>query len=199
MTPKDGYDISQFKAIVIGGSAGSFPVITEILSKIPEDFSVPIFLAMHRLKHIRKGFQEALSIRSIKEIHEPLDKESIKKGKIYLAPANYHMAIELGNSISLSTEEMFNNSRPAIDVTLDTASYVYKKKLLAILLSGANRDGAKGMKRVHDRGGVTIVQDPEDCLISTMPTAAMELTQIDHVLHPHEITAFLLGEKLEYK
>src|SRR5690606_38379069 len=98
------------------------------------------------------------------------------------APANYHMCVELGNSFSLSTEEMVNNSRPAIDITLETAAYVYKDKLIGILLSGANRDGALGMKKIKDRGGLTIVQDPADCMIDTMPSAALQLTQIDHTL-----------------
>ena len=194
MTPKKK-NITHFKAIVIGGSAGSFPVISELLSVIPEDFPIPIFLSMHRLKHIRKGFQEALSIRSIKSVHEPIDKESIQKGKIYLAPANYHMGIELGNSIFLSTDDPANNSRPSIDITLDTASYVYKDKLLAILLSGANKDGAMGMKKVNMRGGTTIVQSPEECLINTMPKAAIEATEIDHVLEIDKITSYLIGNK----
>lgn len=192
--PSPAFDISHFKAIVIGGSAGSFPVISEILSNIPEDFPIPILLSMHRLKHIRKGFQEALSIRSLKEVHEPLDKEIIKKGNIYLAPANYHMGVELGNSIFLSTEEVVNNSRPSIDITLDTASYVYRDKLLAILLSGANKDGALGMKQVKDRKGTTIVQDPTDCMINTMPKSALEVTDIDYILTVKEITALLLGQ-----
>jgi two-component system chemotaxis response regulator CheB len=77
---------------------------------------------------------------------------------------------------------MVNNSRPAIDITLETASYVYKNKLIGILLSGANKDGAWGMKKIKERGGFTIVQDPSDCMIDTMPTAAMKITEIDMIL-----------------
>ncbi|HET8860172.1 chemotaxis protein CheB [Marivirga sp.] len=182
---------NKYKAIVIGGSAGSFQGITQILSSIPADFSLPIILCLHRLKHVRNGFVEALSIKSIKPVVEPFDKENIKRGKVYLAPANYHLSIELGNSIALSTEEMFNNSRPSIDITLETAAYNYRDKLIGILLSGANKDGALGMKRIKDRKGLTIIQDPEECMIDTMPTAARNITEIDYTLKVQEIVQFL--------
>lgn len=182
---------NKYKAIVIGGSAGSFQGITQILSAIPADFSLPIILCLHRLKHVRNGFVEALSIKSIKPVVEPYDKENIKRGKVYLAPANYHLSIELGNSIALSTEEMFNNSRPSIDITLETAAFNYRDKLIGILLSGANKDGALGMKRIKDRKGLTIIQDPEECMIDTMPTAARNITEIDYTLKVQEIVQFL--------
>jgi two-component system chemotaxis response regulator CheB len=182
---------NKYKAIVIGGSAGSFQGITQILSSIPADFSLPIILCLHRLKHVRNGFVETLSIKSIKPVVEPYDKENIKRGKVYLAPANYHLSIELGNSIALSTEEMFNNSRPSIDITLETAAYNYRDKLIGILLSGANKDGALGMKRIKDRKGLTIIQDPEECMIDTMPNAAKKITEIDYTLKVQEIIQFL--------
>jgi len=177
----------NFKAIVIGGSAGSFQGITKILSQVPKDFPLPIIMCLHRLKHVRNGFIEALSIKSIKDVIEPYDKESIKKGNVYLAPANYHMSIELGHYFSLSTEEMVNNSRPSIDITMETAAFTYKNKLIGILLSGANKDGAMGMKKIKDSGGFTIVQDPAECMIDTMPTAALNTTSIDYTLSIDDI------------
>jgi two-component system chemotaxis response regulator CheB len=190
---------NKYKAIVIGGSAGSFQGITQILSSLPSDFSLPIIMCLHRLKHVRNGFVEALSIKSVKPVVEPYDKENIKRGKVYLAPANYHMSIELGNSFALSTEEMVNNSRPAIDITLETAAYAYKDKLIGILLSGANKDGALGMKRIKDRGGLTVIQDPDECMIDTMPTAAKNVTEIDHTLKVSDIIQFLLELDKQYK
>lgn len=186
------FENKRFKAVVIGGSAGSFQGVVKILSKLPDDFELPIIMCLHRLKHVRNGFVEALSLKSIRPVVEPIDKEPIKKGKIYLAPSNYHMSLELGNTFSLSTEEMINNSRPSIDVTLETAAYVYKDKLVGILLSGANKDGAWGMKRISDRRGLTIVQDPAECMIPTMPTAAMELAPMDYTLQVDQIVDFLI-------
>jgi len=181
---------NQFRAVVIGGSAGSFQVINKILASLPKDFDLPIIMCLHRLKHVRNGFVEALNIKSTKEITEPEDKETIKKGHIYLAPANYHLQIELGNTFSLSTDEMINNSRPSIDLTLETAAYNYKHRLIGILLSGANKDGALGMKKIKERGGLTIVQDPKDCMIDTMPSAALKITEIDHTLNIQELINF---------
>jgi two-component system, chemotaxis family, protein-glutamate methylesterase/glutaminase len=190
---------NQFKAIVIGGSAGSFQGITKILSNLPNNFELPIIMCLHRLKHVRNGFVEALSLKSTNEVCEPIDKENIKKGKIYLAPSNYHLSVELGNSFSLSTEEMVNNSRPSIDITLETAAYVYRNKLIGILLSGANKDGAYGMKRIKDRGGITIVQEPSECMIDTMPSSAMKLATMDHVLKIDQIIDFLKELDKYYK
>ncbi len=178
---------SDYKAIAIGGSAGSFQGIIRILSQIPEEFSLPIIVAMHRLKHVRNGFLEVVSMKSRMKIVEPNDKESIRKGTVYLAPANYHMSVELGNYFSLSTEEMVNSSRPAIDITLSSAAYAYRSKLVGILLSGANRDGGMGMKSIKDRGGLTIVQDPSECMMETMPQAALALTTIDYTLKIDQI------------
>lgn len=180
-----------YKAIVIGGSAGSFSVLATVLSKIPKDFQLPIIICCHRLKHVRSGFIEALEIKSVKKVVEPDDKESIKKGSVYVAPANYHLGIEIGKTFALSTEEMVNNSRPAIDITLASAAYVYREKLVGILLTGANKDGAKGMKAIKENGGLTIVQDPSECTIDTMPKAAMAATTIDYVLKVEGIIKFL--------
>ncbi|MDH5474200.1 MAG: chemotaxis protein CheB [Cyclobacteriaceae bacterium] len=194
------YDLSnRYKAIVIGGSAGSFQGITRILSSISPDFNIPIIMCLHRLKHVRNGFVEALSLKSVISVTEPYDKEPIKKGKVYLAPSNYHMSIELGNYFSLSTEDMVNNSRPAIDITLGTSGYVYRDKLIGILLSGANKDGALGMKNIKNKGGMTIVQDPKECMIDTMPSAAINVTEIDYVMKVNEIISFLNELNSHYK
>ncbi|GAB4396328.1 MAG: chemotaxis protein CheB [Microscillaceae bacterium] len=183
----------DYKAIVIGGSAGSFQVISKILGHLPSDFETPILMCLHRLRHVRHGFVEALNIKSSVSIHEPYDKEPIRKGKFYLAPANYHLNVELGNTFALSTEELVNNSRPAIDLMFQSAAYAYRQRLVGILLSGANRDGAQGMKAIHEKGGLTLVQDPSDCLIDTMPSAALNVTPIDHILNVDDIIDFLLS------
>lgn len=194
------YNINNsYKAVVMGGSAGSFQGIVKILSQLPADFPLPIIMALHRLKHVRHGFVEALSLKSKLTITEPDDKETIRKGVVYLAPSNYHLSVELGNNFSLSTEDMVNNSRPAIDITLSSAAYVYRSKLVGILLSGANRDGGLGMKSIKDKGGLTIVQDPAECMIDTMPKAALSLTTIDYTLSIENITEFLKELAQQYK
>jgi two-component system chemotaxis response regulator CheB len=184
-----------YKYIIIGGSAGSFQTVTRILSSLPKSFNLPVFLCLHRLKHVRAGFVEALSIKSNIKVIEPDDKEFIRQHKAYLAPANYHMYFELGNYIALSTEEPVNHSRPAIDISFASAAYAYKDKLIAILLSGANKDGALGMREVKRQGGLTIVQDPAECQVKTMTSAAISATEIDKILTAEKIIEFLVNLK----
>lgn len=176
---------------MIGGSAGSFQVVAGILNSLPKNLDMPIFLCLHRLKHVRSGFVEALSLKSSIPICEPYDKETIKPGRAYLAPANYHMYIELGNRFALSTEEPVHHSRPSIDLSFITAATAYRNKLIGIILSGANRDGAYGIKKVADMGGLTIVQDPADCDVRTMTEASLQLTNVNHVWSSERIINFM--------
>ncbi|NBC83097.1 MAG: chemotaxis protein CheB [Bacteroidetes bacterium] len=183
--------MSTYKAVIIGGSAGSFQVVTKILSSIPTGFPLPILLCLHRLKHVRSGFVEALSLKSNIPVIEPNDKDSLKPGIAYLAPANYHMYVELANRIALSTDDPVNHSRPAIDLSFITAANAYRQKLIGIILSGANRDGAMGLKKVHEHGGTTIVQDPAECEVKTMTEASLQITQVNYVYRSDEIINFL--------
>lgn len=183
----------DYKAVIIGGSAGSFQVVTKIVAALPVNYPLPVILCLHRLKHVRSGFVEALSIKAQMPIVEPNDKEPIKTGKIYLAPANYHLYVELGNRFSLSTEEVVNHSRPSIDLSFFSASYNFKRKLVGIILSGANKDGAMGLKSVKENGGLTIVQDPNECQVPTMTLASMNATNVDHVFNTNKIINFLLS------
>ena len=181
----------DYKAVVIGGSAGSFQVVVKILQSLPKNFNYPVLLCLHRLKHVRSGFVEALSLKSSIPIIEPYDKTNIKAGIGYLAPSNYHMYVELANQISLSTEDPVNHSRPAIDLTYISCAYAYRHKLVGIVLSGANRDGALGMKKIAELGGTTIVQDPKECEVRTMTEGTLNVTKVNHVYKTDEIIQFL--------
>ncbi len=181
----------MYKAVVIGGSAGSFLVVTQLLQALPANFPLPIFLCLHRLKHVRSGFLEVLSAKSAIPVIEPYDKDLIKAGKVYLAPSNYHLIIDLGNSISLSVDEMVNHSRPSIDMMFMSAAQVYRDKLIGIVLSGANKDGAEGLKKIADAGGFTIVQHPNDCEVRTMSEASIQTSRVDKLMNSVEIANFL--------
>ncbi|MCU4175882.1 chemotaxis protein CheB [Carboxylicivirga sp. N1Y90] len=181
----------QYKAVVIGGSAGSFSVVSRLLSKLDSNFPLPIILSLHRLKHVRSGLVEGISLKSNLKVIEPNDKEKIVAGNVYLAPSNYHMFIEHDGTFSLSTEEPLNHSRPSIDHTLSSAAFFFRAKLVGILLTGANKDGAKGMKDIADKKGYTIVQDPSTCDIDTMPKNALRIMKPNKVSSPDEILSFL--------
>ncbi len=184
--------MSAYSAIVIGGSAGSFPVITRLLSNLPANYNLPVILALHRLKHVPSGFAEVLNNKSSVPVLEPNDKDRIRAGKAYLAPANYHLMIEqVGATFALSTEEMVRFSRPSIDVLFETAAYHYRERLIGILLSGANTDGVAGLARIKERGGLTIVQDPKECAIKTMTEGAIKIGAADKIMSTEEIGRFL--------
>ena len=101
------------------------------------------------------------------------------------------MYIELAGQIALSTEEPVNHSRPGIDLTLMSAAYTYRQKLVGIILSGANKDGALGMKKIADLGGTTIVQDPQECEVRTMTEGTLNITNVNHVFKTEQIIQFL--------
>ncbi|MGZ3862941.1 MAG: chemotaxis protein CheB [Bacteroidia bacterium] len=180
------------EAVVIGGSAGSLPVINKILASLNEGFPWPIIICVHRMKNVSQGMNEVFSSRTLLKVIEPNDKEIIQPGFVYLAPSNYHLLIENQKAFSLCTDRLVNYSRPSIDITLSSASHAYGPKLVGILLSGANKDGAQGLKHIKQNGGVTIVQDPDECMVATMPFAAIELNCVDHILNTEEIINYLI-------
>lgn len=186
------------KYVIIGGSAGSFQTVLELLKNFPKNYPYPIFLVLHRLKNIRSGFIEALSIKSTLKLSEPYDKDIIEPGHIYLAPANYHLYIEFDNTISLSTEPPVNHSRPAIDTTFSSAAFSLKQKAVGILLSGANKDGAQGLHEIAKEGGYTIIQDPKDAQIQTMTKAALDIFNPNKILTSEKIINFVTNLHLRH-
>jgi len=182
---------ADIKIVIIGGSAGSFNVVKKILSSIPQTFPLPIILCLHRLKDVRNGFCESLNFGSKIPVIEPFDKDPIKQGYAYLAPSNYHLLIEPGRNIALSTESDVNYSRPSLDLTFETAGYSYRKKMVGIILSGTNSDGAKGLFNAYGNGAYTIIQDPENAQFSTMPNEALKYFTPHKVLTDDGIIEFI--------
>jgi len=162
--------------ILLGGSAGSFSILLSILESLPVNFQPAIILCFHRLKTARYGFKETLQSKTHLPIIEPFDKQAIKDKTIYLAPANHHLYIDQQKCFVISTEEAVNHSRPSIDLTFISASNAFKEKIFGILLSGANEDGASGLQKIRENGGLTALQTiDENCAISIMPKAALSL------------------------
>lgn len=185
--------LTDYKAIVIGGSAGSYAVVSRILSALPADFALPIVVCMHRQKHVRAGFVETLDERSRLRVVEPHDKQAVERGYAYVAPANYHLFVEFDATLSLSIEAERLFCRPAIDFTLESAARAWRNRCVGVILTGANKDGAEGLKAISDRGGLTIVQDPQTADVPTMPRAALSLVKPDAVLPPQGIIDLLMS------
>lgn len=185
----------KYEAVVIGTSAGGLHVLSTILEALPIDFPLPIIVVQHRSKEERTLLEEILSQKCKIKIKQADEKEKIKSGIVYFAPPDYHLLIERNRCFSLSSDERVNYSRPSIDVLFETAAYVYKDKLLAIILTGANHDGAAGIAKVRKQGGTTIAQNPEDALYPAMPKAAINTACVQHIFELDKIQAFLLKIK----
>lgn len=181
----------RIEAIVIGGSAGALEALGAILPALPSDFSVPIALVLHLPPKHPSMVATVLGAKCSLRVKEPDDKEPLEAGTLYVAPPNYHLLIERKRSFSLSMDDLVLFSRPSIDVLFESAADAYGSRVAGVLLSGANADGAHGLARIKQAGGLTIVQSPQTAAVATMPEVALRLAQPDHVLPLNGVGAFL--------
>jgi two-component system, chemotaxis family, protein-glutamate methylesterase/glutaminase len=186
--------IAGHQVVVIGVSAGGVAVLFELLPTFPATYSLPIVVVQHLHPRQDRSFIQQLDHRSALTIKEADEKESIEAGHVYIAPPNYHLLIEDDRTFSLSVDEKVNYARPAIDVLFESAADVYGDGVIGVILTGANEDGARGLRSIKARGGLAIVQDPETAEAPAMPQAAIAATHVDHVLALPEI-ARLLSQK----
>jgi two-component system chemotaxis response regulator CheB len=181
------------KLVAMGSSWGGLHALEKVLAGLSPEFSTPIVIAQHRSPDSGSGaLGRMLSLRSGLDVCEAGDKDRIERGRVYMAPADYHLLVEPAG-FALSTEETVQYSRPSIDVLFDSAADTYAGELVAVVLTGANADGAYGVERVKRRGGVVIVQDPATAEKREMPEAAIATGAVDHVL-PLEAIASKLVE-----
>lgn len=183
---------SKFEAVVIGASAGGLDVFMRIFKKFDKDFPVPVIVVQHLHADSDGAMIEILDRISKLKIKEADEKEITKAGYVYFAPANYHLLIEKDYTLSLSIDAKVNYSRPAIDVLFESAADVYGASLVGVLLTGANSDGAKGLMKIKNAGGITMVQNPESAYAASMPESAMRLFKVDHVVEPDQIASKIL-------
>lgn len=183
----------RYEAVVIGTSAGGLYALSPILEALPAAYPLPVMVVQHRSKDEKTLLEEVLSQKCAVSIKQADEKEKIEGGIVYFAPPDYHLLIERNRTFSLSSDPKVNFSRPAIDVLFETAAGVYKQKLLAIILTGANQDGAAGIKRVKQLGGLTIAQNPVTAQYPVMPQAAIDAGGIQQVLELGEIKKLLLN------
>lgn len=178
----DAMGLPSIEAIVIGASAGGVEALLKILTPLREGFGLPIVVVLHLPDERRSQLAEVFSRRVALPVLEASDKSRIEAGTLYFAAPGYHLSVEQDRSFSLSLEDRVHYSRPAIDYLFESAADAYGPKLAAVLLTGANRDGAHGLAQVKRRGGLTVVQDPDEAQVATMPQAALDIHQPDHIL-----------------
>lgn len=183
--------MDRYRLALIGGSAGSVNVLLKIIPSLRADLDLPLVIILHRKAGNDSLLTELIAARTSLRVKELEEKESLKPGTIYIAPPSYHTLIENDESFSLDASEKVNFSRPAIDVTFESAAAVYGKNLFALLLSGANSDGTLGFIEIKEHGGLVAVQDPETAVVSFMPHHAKEHAEVEISLKIEEIAPFI--------
>jgi two-component system, chemotaxis family, protein-glutamate methylesterase/glutaminase len=166
--------MSGFALAVLGTSWGGLNALSTIVRGFPKDLAVPVAVVQHRGRETPSLLRDLLREHTDLAVSEIEDKQPFAPGHIYLAPADYHLLIEPGY-FSLSTEPAVRYSRPSIDVTFSSAADALGAAVIGVVLTGANRDGSLGLRRIADRGGHAVVQHPETAESPLMPRAAFEM------------------------
>ena len=177
--------------ILIGGSAGSIEVIIKLIPFIPADFPHTIVVVIHRKATVEYHLEDVLNRKSKIRVFEIQDKMQLEKNKMYLVPGDYHLLVDKTGLLCLDVSEKVNYSRPSIDVTFESFAKAFGNRLIGILLSGANSDGAIGLKKIKEAGGLSIVQSPESATVATMPMAAISLFFPDLIADTVKICNFI--------
>ena len=180
-----GYDL-----VVVGTSWGGLAALRTLVAGLPKSFNMAVTLVQHRHKDSDHLLRTLLQERSALEVCEVEDKMPLQHGKIYVAPPDYHTLVERGH-FSLSTEAPVRYSRPSIDVTFFSAADSYGHRTVGIVLTGANGDGSEGLRRISDRGGMALIQDPATAESPHMPTAAVRAVPRARVMSIPDLVKFV--------
>jgi two-component system chemotaxis response regulator CheB len=179
-------------AVVVGASAGALEALSAILPSLPHEYPFPVFAVVHQPPDKDSILARLLGGKSRVRVREAEDKEPIEPGTVYLAPPDYHLLVERDGHLSLSSDEPVHFSRPSIDVLFESAADAYGAGLVGVVLSGANQDGARGLRAVAEAGGVALVQRPDTAFASMMPSAALEAVPSARSLTLSEIADYLI-------
>ena len=190
-------DFDGCEAVVIGASLGGIDALGEILPRLPKSYPLPIIIVLHIPSDRASLLSDVFQLKTELRVKEADEKEVIQPGTVYFGPPGYHLLIEHDRSFSLSTEERVHYARPSIDVLFESAADAFRNRLVGLLLTGANEDGAEGLKRIQDLGGLALVQNPATAQARAMPEAGCALLSASHeqILSLDEIVRVLL--KLE--
>jgi two-component system chemotaxis response regulator CheB len=183
----------QLWAVVIGASAGGVKCLRVLLQTIPPELAAAIIIVLH-LHPLSNAEETAENLQRIcpLPVKEAREKEKIVPGVVYIAPANYHLLIERDYHFALTIDPKVNFSRPSIDVLFESAAEAFQTRLIGVVLSGASDDGSTGLRRIKEFGGLALAQQPDSAEYPLMPKAAIDHCQVDAVLLPEEISAWLM-------
>lgn len=180
-----------FKAVVIGVSTGGVSALKKLLGALAPDFPLPILIATHIMADSDDALAKLLDTLCAIRVKEADEQEIILPGTAYLAPANYHLLVERGGVLALSVDPPVNFARPSVDVLFESAAGAFGSMLIGVILTGAGFDGSNGLLKIKQNGGVTVVQDPADAEMDSMPKSALKLVKVDHIAKLNEIPGLL--------
>jgi two-component system chemotaxis response regulator CheB len=169
-------------AVAIGASAGGVELLAVLLAALPADCRASFFIVVHIPRERPSLLPEVFGAKCALPVREAEDKEPVQPGTVYFAPPDYHLLVDRGPAFALSSDEPVHFSRPSIDVLFDSAADIYGERLLGLILTGANQDGAEGLAAVGRAGGRTVVQEPGGAAVPFLPEAALQQGPVDFVL-----------------
>jgi two-component system, chemotaxis family, protein-glutamate methylesterase/glutaminase len=215
----DSVRADHIDAVVIGASAGGVEALSVLLPALPAALRPAVLIVVHLPRERASVLPEIFSSKCVRPVREPEDKEPVVPGTVYFAPPDYHLLVDsaspgsgapdgagpavpngrdrgrgdvpLAAQFALSADDLVNFSRPSIDVLFESAADVYGQRMLGIILTGANHDGAAGLAAVHEAAGITVVQHPDTAQSSLMPMAAIKRSPVDYVLTLDQIADLL--------
>jgi len=187
----------DYDLIAIGASWGGLNAVSTLLRALEADAGAAVAVAQHRAPESPEGLAGLLQEQTQLVVREAEDKDPIEPGHVYLAPPDYHLLVERGGTLALSTDDRVQYARPSIDVLFESAAEAYRERCIGVVLTGLNEDGAEGLARIKELGGVAIVQDPRTAERGEMPAAAIAATNADVILPLEEIGPFLHGLLIE--
>ena len=180
------------EAVVIGASAGAVQALSIVLPALPADYRLPVLVVVHVPPDRRNALAELFQSKCVIRVREAEDKEPIEPGVVYFAPPDYHLLVEDDRSLALSTDEPVLHSRPSIDVLFESAADVFGPALVGVILTGANHDGASGLRALAAAGGVAVVEEPATAFAPAMPEAALAACEAARPMSLDAIASFLL-------
>jgi two-component system chemotaxis response regulator CheB len=181
----------SIEAVVIGASAGGVEAVGTLLDALPQSFGAAVAVVIHIPAANDSLLPRVLGARCPLPLRDVADKEAVESGTVYIAPPGYHLMIEPQKTFALSLDEPVHFSRPSIDMLFESAAHAYRERLLAIVLTGANADGAEGLRIVRELGGVAWVQEPQGAYAPTMPAAAIARAGADRILSVPQMASAL--------
>lgn len=180
-------------AVVVGASAGGVEILSALLSSLPARCPVAFFVVLHIPRERPSLLPEVFGQRCSLPVKEAEDKEPVQPGTVYFAPPDYHLLLDRGPALALSSDEPVHFSRPSIDVLFESAADIYGERLLGLILTGANQDGAAGLAAIGRAGGRTVVQDPDSAAVAYLPQAALREGPVDFILSPTQLRDVFAG------